>query len=204
MSDRIFSLEWKLPEYMIVLPRFYDRIEASRHFLIQAEEKIPDKLKTWYARASLNELKSAINLIEKDTKDIGLGNEWKESQERKLLRNDLVMKLVCGARDLSFHAGTIDSSVKERMVRVIGVEESKLYPFKVLYINGMLGQGRGTGMRLSRDEANQIAEIIDGIPLFMLLSDCYRISHMSVERFLLAYKRLNIVETTRFWEKLRW
>ena len=194
-----FQFDWKLPQYMKVLIRFFDRCEASRYFLIQAGE--PSKPQAWYARASLNEFKSALDLIKSDMKAIGLGNEWKRSEEKIQLENNLIIKMTSRCRDLSFHVGSVDTKIKERVVRIIGSEESRLSTFKTLFVDGMCKQAKNPRLKLTSDEIRQIIEIEDGIPLFMLLAECYKTTHLILENFLAEHGRLNTAETEKFWNK---
>ena len=194
-----FQLEWKLPEYMKVLTRFFDRCEASRYFLIQTEE--PSNPQAWYARASLNEFKSALDLIGVDMKAIGLGKEWARSKEKEQLRNNLIIKMISRCRDLSFHTGSVDTKIKERVVRTIGLEESRLSTFQDLFIDGMCEQAKSLRPKLTSNEIKQIAEIEDGIPLFMLLAECYKTTHVILENFLADHGKLDDTETQKFWEK---
>lgn len=198
-EESFFPLNWKMPEYMKLLPRFFDRYEASRYFLIQADE--PNRPKTWYARASLNEFKSALDLIKSDMKTIGLGIEWKRSEEKIQLENDIIIKMISRCRDLSFHVGSVDTKIKERVLRIIGPEESRLSTFKTLFVDGMCEQAKNPRLKLTSDEIRQITEIEDGIPLFMLLAECYKKTHMFLENFLADYGKLDIIESNKFWEK---
>lgn len=194
-----FQFEWKLPEYMKALTRFFDRCKASRYFLIQAQE--PGNPQAWYARASLNEFKSALDLIGVDMKAIDLVKEWAISKEMEQLRNNLIIKMISRCRDLSFHNGSVDTKIKERVVRIIGLEESRLRPFQTLFIDGMCEQAKSLRPKLTSNEIKQIAEIEDGIPLFMLMAESYKTTYIILENFLADRGKLDDTETQNFGEK---
>jgi hypothetical protein len=197
-AKRSFALGWKMPEYMKLLPKFFDRCEASRYFLIQADE--PKGPQNWYARASLNEFKSALDLIMTDMKAIGLDKEWRRSEEKVQLENDLIIKMIRGCRGLSFHAGSVDTRLTEKVVRIVGSEESGLGTVKSLFVDGMGEQAKEVRPKLTSDEIRQITEIEDGIPLFMLLAECYKQAQIFLENFLVDHGRLDIAESNKFWK----
>ncbi|MDD4860250.1 MAG: hypothetical protein PHR56_08655 [Dehalococcoidales bacterium] len=204
MSDALtFPFEWEIPIYMKIMPKFYDRYEASQYFHIKAED-FKDDLdhQVWYARASLNEFKSALDVIGTDMKAIGLDKQWRASEENRQLMDHLIIKMISHCRGLSFHTGKVDIRTKERMLRVIGHEESRLSTFKTLFIDGMREQLNNTRLKLTQDEKSEIEEIEDGIPLFIIIAKCYKITHLSLEKFLLDNGRLDTTASKKFWETL--
>ena len=204
MSERrYFCLEFELPPYMKILPTVFDRCKASRYFLIHADENPESNEASWYARASLNEFKSALDLIGLDMKAIHLSSEWAQSSERKELKDDLAIKMLRCCRNLSFHAGSITTKTKERTLRIIGPEESRLSTFKTLFVDGMCNQVANARLKLTPDELIEISEIEDSIPLFMILAECYKILGIFLENFLLSHGKLDVAECEKFWDRHR-
>jgi len=201
LKGYFFRLEFWLPQYMKVLPNIFDRCEASRYFLIQATEDPENRKAAWYARASLNEFKSALDLIDVDVKAIGLKRSWAESAYKKELEADLIIRMVKRCRNLSFHVASVTTITKERTLRIISEDESRLSTLKTLFIDGMKNQGENPRLKLSPDELRDIAEIEENIPLFMILSECYATTSIYLENFLTEYEKLDIAESKKFWDR---
>jgi len=197
---RYFRLEFRLPKYMKVLPNFFDRCEASRHFLIQATEDPEDRKAAWYARASLNEFKSAFGLIGVDIKAIGLKRDWEESAYKKELEEDLIIRMVNQCRNLSFHVAKVTPKIKERTIRIISGDESHISTLKTLFIDGMKNLAENSRLKLTPDELREVSEIEDDIPLFMILAECYRTTSVCLENFLIEHKKVDVEESRNFWE----
>lgn len=196
-----FRLEFRLPEYLKILPNVFDRCEASRYFLIQATEDPHSKRAVWYARASLNEFKSAMDLIPVDIKAIYLKTEWEKSTYKKELECDLIIRMTKVCRDLSFHVASITSMPKESMVRIIGPDESYVSTEKTLFIDGMRKQSQNRRLKLSLEELREISEIEDTIPLYMILAQCYATTSIFLENFLIEHGKLDIEESKKFWDR---
>lgn len=198
---RYFRLEFRLPEYMKVLPNFFDRCEASRYFLIQATGDLEDSKAAWYARASLNEFKSAFDLIGIDIKAIGLKRDWEESAYKKELEDDLIIRMVNQCRNLSFHVAKVTSITKERTIRIVSGDESHISTLKTLFIDGMKNQAENSRLKLTVDELREVSEIEDDIPLFMILAECYRTTSVCLENFLIDQGKVGLEESTKFWDR---
>jgi len=196
-----FRLEFRLPEYMKVLPNVFERCEASRYFLIQALEDPENRRAAWYARASLNEFKSAFDLINVDIKALGLKSEWARSTYKKTLEDHLLIRMVNGCRNLSFHVGSITLKTKERPVRIISDDGSLVSIFRTLFVDGMKNQGKNSRLKLTTDELREISEIEDDIPLFMILSECYATICICLENFLIECNKVDIEESRNFWDR---
>jgi len=200
-TEYVFRLEFRLPEYLKILPNVFDRCEASRYFLIQADEDPHNTRAVWYARVSLNEFKSAVDLIPVDIKTIGLKSEWVRSIHKRELEDNLIIKMVTICRNLSFHVAGVTSVPKERAVRIVGWDESRVSTQKALFIDGMKNQSQNRRLNLSPGELQKISEIEDGIPLYMILAECYAITSIRLESFLIEHGKVNIEESEKFWER---
>ena len=196
-----FRLEFHLPEYLKILPNVFDRCEASRYFLIQATEDPHSKRAVWYARASLNEFKSAMDLIPLDINAIDLKTEWVKSAYKLELERDLIIKMVNTCRNLSFHVASVTSMPKESMVRIIGMDESYVSTEKTLFVDGMKKQSQNRRLELSLEELREISEIEDNIPLYMILAECYATTSIFLENFLIEHGKLDIEESKKFWDR---
>jgi len=196
-----FRLEFRLPEYLKVLPNVFDRCEASRYFLIQATEDPHRKRAVWYARASMNEFKSAVGLIPVDIKAIGLKTEWAKSAYKREFEDNLIIRMVNTCRDLSFHVASVTSMPKESMVRITGRDESRVSTQKTLFVDGMKKQSQNRRLHLSLEELREISEIEDNIPLYMILAECYATTSVCLENFLIEHGKVDIEESVKFWNR---
>ena len=202
MSEEFFfSLDFKLPYYMRIMPFVFDRCKASRYFSIQADEPPYTERNSWYARAALNECKSALDLIQVDMRTMGLLSDWKKSTEKEQLQDNVVIKMITCCRNLSFHTGSVALKEQERLVRLIGPDESRLHNFKTLFIDGLSENSIDKRVNLETHELETMTEIADGIPLFMILAECYKQMDISLENFLIDHGKLDLDTHKQFWDR---
>ena len=109
------------------------------------------------------------------------------------------MVTIC--RNLSFHVAGVTSVPKERAVRIVGWDESRVSTQKALFIDGMKNQNQNRRLNLTPEELQKISEIEDGIPLYMILAECYAITSICLENFLIEHDKVNIEESEKFWER---
>lgn len=190
-----FRLDFRLPEYLKILPSVFERCEASRFFLILADENPHSAMAVWYARASLNEFKSAMDLIPVDMKTVGLKTEWAKSVRKREFEDNLIIKMVNSCRNLSFHLASVTSVPRERAIRIIGWDESRVSTQRTLFIDGMKNQSQNRRLNLSPEQLQEISEIEDGIPLYMILAECYAITSICLENFLIEHGKVEIEES---------
>ncbi len=186
---------------MKLLPNVFDRCEASRYFLIQATEDPRSKRAVWYARASLNEFKSALALIPVDVKAIRLKTEWAKSTCKRELEGNMIIRMASDCRDLSFHVASVTSMPKESTVRIIGWDENWVSTLETLFVDGMKAQSRNRRLNLGLEELQEISEIEDNIPLHGILAECYATASICLENFLIEHGKVDIEESAKFWSR---
>lgn len=185
---------------MQVLPNVFDRCKASRYFVINADGK-HGATAIWFARVALNEFRSALELIPVDIKSLFLLDEWKKSTNKKELEENLIIKMLKDCRDGSFHAATVTPLVKERLIRLFGLDESQTLSIKTIFIDGLKNQRRNSRLKLNADESKKLIEIEDGIPVSMILAEGYAITCICLENFLIENGKISIEESDKFWNR---
>jgi len=199
--QHVFRLEFELPEYLKVLPNVFDRCKASRYFAIQMTEDPQSTRAIWYARASLNEFKSAVDLIPVDMKAMGLKTEWAKSAQRREFESNLIIRMIRICRNLSFHLASVTSVPKERKVRIIGPDHSWVSTEKTLFIDGTKKNNQDRRGNLTPEELQEISEIEDGVPLYWILAESYAITSICLENFLIEHGKASIEESEKFWNR---
>ena len=70
-----------------------------------------------------------------------------------------------------------------------------------LFIDGMKKYNQNRKSNLTPEEFQEISEIEDGIPLYWILAECYAITSICLENFLIEHEKVSIDESKKFWNR---
>jgi len=65
----------------------------------------------------------------------------------------------------------------------------------------MKKQSQNRRLNLSLEELQEISEIEDNIPLYMILAECYATTSIFLENFLIEHGKVYIDESEKFWNR---
>jgi len=198
-----FSFDFAPPQYLRVLPETFERLDASRWFLILSSEHQEESL---YAkrliRASLNEFKSSFDCLNTDLRNIGKKELWDRSKYCEEMKRDFILRIVRNARDLSFHTSKLKPKFESSSIRVISEDESYLSSIAAFYFDNLDAEyDRTTLSRFNEDEIEKMQEIFESFPCFMLLSEAYKRFSVLLESFLLENQLVTPEESQAFWDR---
>ena len=123
-----------------LLPKAGDRVSAALFFArqcAQTAEAQNEKLARWYYRATLSEFKSIFDVLCSDMRKYGVDKIWNKSQFNKQITNNLLIKVLKKARDLSIH--TVKLSGDHKSINVTFIDEKGKRPKSIwcVFVNSI-------------------------------------------------------------------
>jgi hypothetical protein len=123
-----------------LLPESFDRLRSCHYFCEETQNYTTqenDKMAKWYFRAAMSSFQSTLDTIDGDVKRKLGKNYWKESDQRKLMYSDSLVKILSKLRNFTVHTTRLSGAAKDYFVTKIDGNGSRVIEIRSLFFDAL-------------------------------------------------------------------
>lgn len=158
-----------------VLPGPFDRLRSCLYFCEEIQKHATsenDKLSKWYLGAALSSFQTTLETVGSEVKVILGANLWKESEQKQLMENDTLVKILTKLRNYTVHSTRLSGVPKKYSVTQIDGEGSRVIEIRSLFFDHLNKSKNIRGIsRVSTEEIQWFNKQTETWPADLLLRE---------------------------------
>lgn len=119
-----------------VYPETIDRLRACRYFCDKTQEYATsndDTKAKWYFRAAISGFSTTLETINNDVKRLIGSNTWCDSEQKKEMYENTLIKVLTKTRNFSVHSDRIKGEIREYSVTMLNGDGESIVDMRSLF-----------------------------------------------------------------------